>query len=99
MSDHLHILLVGTSDGAAFLPFMTVLRQRSAIAFRRQFKERVWQEGYFDRLLRPQEITSAVVEYIVRNPVRAGLAPRPEDYPFSSAFAFPQEPSPRSAGL
>ena len=90
MPDHLHVLLVGTRNDAAFLPFMTLLRQRTAIAFRREFHERLWQDGYFDRLLRPQEITSQIVQYILNNPVRAGLVENREDYPFLGGSRRPR---------
>jgi REP element-mobilizing transposase RayT len=77
------MLLIGIRADAAFLPFMTLLRQRTAIAFRRAFDESLWQEGYFERLLRSQEPTTKTIDYILNNPVKAGLVARPEDYPFA----------------
>jgi len=36
-------------------------------------RARLWQEGYYDRVLRDSEQTFEVAKYIAGNPVRAGL--------------------------
>ena len=43
---------------------------------------RLWDKGYYDRVLRDSEATEAVAPYILANPVRAGLVKSIEDYPF-----------------
>jgi REP element-mobilizing transposase RayT len=83
MPDHVHLLLQGLHDSANFKTCMTVARQRSAHAFRQGFHERLWQEGYHDRVLRNPDEAGGVVRYIVENPVRAGLCTYPEDYPYT----------------
>ena len=40
----------------------------------------VWQRESFDRLLRREESIRAKVEYMVQNPVRAGLVRTAEEY-------------------
>lgn len=45
----------------------------------------LWQRGYYDRVLRLDEDPRAVAAYIVMNPVRAGLVPRPEDHALTGA--------------
>jgi putative transposase len=45
----------------------------------------LWQEGYFDHRLRPDERgaqLSAKVNYIWQNPVAAGLCAKAEDWPW-----------------
>lgn len=44
-----------------------------------------WAEDYFDRYIRDEEHRQRVVRYIEHNPVKAGLARAPEDWPWSSA--------------
>jgi REP element-mobilizing transposase RayT len=83
MPDHLHVLLKGANASSAFLPFMKLMRQRTAIFYRRLTGESLWQEGCFDRVLRPDDAPAAVARYMMENPVRAGLVSKPEDYPFS----------------
>ena len=43
---------------------------------------RVWQEGFRDDALRTPQAIRGAVRYVVLNPVKAGLAERPEDYPY-----------------
>jgi len=41
-----------------------------------------WQPGFFDRLLRRDESYAQKWDYVWRNPVRAKLVGRPEDWPY-----------------
>jgi type I restriction enzyme R subunit/putative DNA methylase len=45
----------------------------------------VWQREYWDRFIRDEHHFEAVKKYIIMNPVQAGLAAKPEDWPWSSA--------------
>ena len=83
MPDHIHFLVRGEMPDASFLPFMKVLRQRTAVAYRNLRGGRLWQAGYFERVLRPRDDWNAVAQYILQNPVRATLAETAEEYPFS----------------
>jgi hypothetical protein len=40
----------------------------------------LWQDGYFDRVLRHEEATLDVLRYIILNPVRGGLCTDPTEY-------------------
>jgi putative DNA methylase len=44
-----------------------------------------WQPEYFDRSIRDDRHLAATIEYVENNPVKAGLAEEPENWPFSSA--------------
>jgi putative transposase len=41
-----------------------------------------WQKGFFDHVLRSSESYSEKWQYVVHNPVRAGLVARHEDWPY-----------------
>jgi REP element-mobilizing transposase RayT len=47
----------------------------------------VWHREYWDRYIRDARHFAQTVEYIHRNPVKAGLVERPEEWRWSSAFA------------
>jgi REP element-mobilizing transposase RayT len=47
----------------------------------------VWHREYWDRYMRDDYHFLQAVEYIHQNPVKAGLVGRPEDWPWSSAYA------------
>ncbi len=42
----------------------------------------IWQRDYFDRFLRSTDNYSEKWEYVRGNPIRAGLAQKPEDWPY-----------------
>jgi REP element-mobilizing transposase RayT len=43
---------------------------------------RFWMSDYFDRFIRDEKHFMATVEYIRRNPVKAGLVNAPEKWPW-----------------
>ena len=82
MPDHLHLLVEGISDAADFKEFVSRAKQRSAWRFKCRCGRRLWQEGFWEHVLRDSERVEALIEYIVNNPLRKKLVEKPEDYPF-----------------
>jgi hypothetical protein len=74
MEDHLHFLVEGIGENSHFISMMTLLRQRTAIAYSRLANRRLWQDGYFERVLRPTDNVFDTIEYIRNNPASAGLS-------------------------
>jgi REP element-mobilizing transposase RayT len=81
-------LLVVAPDGADVMAFMQRFKQASAFACNRLLGEKgpFWQRSYYDHVLRRDEDLESVRSYISENPVRAGLAEVPEEYPFSGSL-------------
>jgi putative transposase len=84
MPTHLHLLLYPQRD-----PLPLILRNLKSGAGYRLAKGRghrgtVWQERYFDFILRKVKDFWEKMEYIHQNPVAAGLAARPEEWKWSS---------------
>jgi REP element-mobilizing transposase RayT len=50
-------------------------------------RDRVWQQQFFDHLLRSDESYGQKWEYVVQNPVRAGLCQRPEEWAYQGDLA------------
>ena len=82
MPDHAHLLAEGLSQDSDFNHFAKMAKQRSGGLYARTHHTRLWQEGYYERVLRDEEDARALARYIVNNPVRAGLVETPEAYPF-----------------
>jgi len=80
MSDHLHLLLEGTSDGADLREAVRAWKQRTAYDWKVRTGLQLWQPGFHDRVLREGDDTPLVVRYILWNPVRAGLVHAVRDY-------------------
>jgi putative transposase len=91
MPDHLHLLVEGRSDDSDLTRFVHQLKQRTSFTYRRHHQNRLWQEGYFEHVLRDDEVTQTVAKYIFANPVRAGLVKEPLDYPFSGSLVYSRE--------
>ncbi len=88
MPDHLHLLVEGKSDRADCRTYADAFRRTSGFHFKRERKSRLWQEGYFDRVLREDEATLAVVSHIVLNPTKAGLCADAGAYTFSGSSRY-----------
>ena len=81
MPDHLHLLAAGTHP-RRFPAVHAHLQTAFAYRWKQQQGTALWQRSYFDRVLRSEEDTVRVARYLLENPIRAGLATRPEDYPY-----------------
>jgi putative transposase len=82
MPDHAHLLLDATSPGSNFRRLMHLWKQATGYAHVRRTGARLWQNGYYEHVLRRDEDRFEVIKYLVANPVRAGLVQRVEEYPF-----------------
>jgi putative transposase len=85
MPDHLYLLVEGTSERADCRKYADTFRRTSGFQFRQERESRLWQEGYFDRVLRDEDATLDVVSYIVLNPVKAGLCTDARSYLLSGS--------------
>jgi putative transposase len=91
MPDHLPLLIEGQSDDADLIAFAKDVKQRIAYHYQRKCAGAVWQEGYYERVLRDDEATLTVARYVLENPVRKGLVREPRDYAFSGSAVWTWE--------
>ena len=82
MPDHVHLLALGITDDADAISFMKRLKQTTSYDFIQRDGRRLWQQSFFDHVLRRDEDALAIAKYIVENPVRAGYVERLEDWPY-----------------
>ncbi len=47
-------------------------------------KNKVWQDSFWDKIIYTERVLRQKLNYVHRNPGRAGLVDTPEDYPYSS---------------
>jgi REP-associated tyrosine transposase len=73
MPDHLHLLLEGLTGGSDLRRCIKDAKQRTSYHAVRLGLGRLWQSGYHDRIVRQDEDLARYADYIVQNPVRAGL--------------------------
>jgi REP element-mobilizing transposase RayT len=85
MPDHVHLALTPLDDEGGEVPIPKIMQAiKGASAHRinryRGSKGRVWQDESFDRAARSTENLGAKIEYMMGNPVRAGLVTDPFEY-------------------
>ena len=81
MPDHVHFIVVATSPSADLQRFVRLAKKRSGFAFARKTGHRLWQDSYFERVVRGDQGLPGLIEYVVHNPVRAGIARTAAEYP------------------
>jgi len=87
MPDHVHLICLPLADenGPISIPEINrTIKSESAHRINKALGRtgRVWQDESFDHVLRGDESLRKKAEYILENPMRAGLAVRSEDYPW-----------------
>jgi len=92
MPDHAHLLLepLQCSPGHWFSlsEILKAIKGASSRAINKIpcTSGQVWQEEYFDRIIRDETEYNEKLNYMWNNPAKAGLVANPADYPF---FIFP----------
>ena len=80
MPDHVHLLVTGLTDGADLRRFVKSAKQSSGQRYAKGEGERLWQESYYDHVVRPEESLFHLARYVIENPVKAGLVTDPRRY-------------------
>jgi REP element-mobilizing transposase RayT len=83
MPDHWHGLIeLGAMDSLSII--VQKLKINSARRMRTEYPATgaVWEKGFHDRAIRTESIIKPAARYIVSNPLRAGLADHPGEYPY-----------------
>ena len=91
MPDHVHLLVEGLAEWSDLRRFAKLAKQFTGAAHAREHQVPLWQEGYYERVLRRDTDAREVARYILWNPVRAGLAPDPGAYPYLGSDVWPVE--------
>ena len=83
MPDHVHLFVCARRE-FALGDWVKLLKQHlgKALGHRRDRDGRLWQEGFFDHLLRHDESLTQKWEYVRMNPVRAGLVANADEWQF-----------------
>jgi len=91
MPNHVHVLLTPRVPLPILTKALKGITARRANEILARTGTPFWQEESFDRVVRNADEFEKIRHYIEYNPVRAGLASAPEEYPWSSAWrAGPQ---------
>jgi len=87
MPNHVHLILIpSTADGLRGAVAEVHRRYTRMINFRERWRGCLWQ-GRFASFVMSEKHLMGAVRYVERNPVKAELVERAEDWPWSSAAA------------
>jgi REP-associated tyrosine transposase len=86
LPDHLHLLIMPRS-GSTVSDVMKSIKNYTATMINRLRRQHgaLWQQSFYDRVIRNEVHLRATLEYIHGNPVLAGLGAKPDDYEYTSA--------------
>ena len=84
MPDHVHFFCSAELGTKALPTFMQRWKEWTSKRMMRELKlsGTVWQEEFFDHVLRSSESYSQKWDYVKENPVRAGLVKRSDEWPW-----------------
>ena len=87
MPDHLHLLMTVRGD-MTIERAMQLIKGRFSYRLKREFQYlgEVWQRGFSETRADREESFLRDREYITQNPVKAGLAETPGQYPFCYGY-------------
>ncbi len=101
MPDHVHMLFTPLEDGQgrlhALAKIMNGIKGASSHSVNKLLKRTgtLWEPESFDRILSSEDDFEFRLNYIVQNPVVAGLAEKPDDY----RWLWRESTQPRAAAL
>ena len=88
MPDHVHLFVRGDYN-FRLGPWIGALKQALAkSATLSRAKGQIWEEGFFDHVLRSNESYSQKWNYVRENPVRAGLVKSAADWPYQGEIIY-----------
>lgn len=88
MPDHLHLLAEGAKSTSNLLTFVAAYKQTTGFYFQAERGQNLWQQKYYDHILRKADALEPVAWYIWLNPVRKGLCQEPQEYCHSGSFTM-----------
>jgi REP element-mobilizing transposase RayT len=88
MPDHAHVLVTARTQESSLSDLARTWKQTTGYRWHVRRGGRLWQAGYFERVLRADEPALSVSRYIIENPVRAGLVTSAEDYPLTGSSCY-----------
>jgi REP element-mobilizing transposase RayT len=87
MPDHLHLVSLGLTDRSDVLQGIDEFKQLSGYWLGLRVPPVRWQKSFHDRIIRTHAL-APMVQYLLENPVRRGLASHWREYPFTGAIGL-----------
>ncbi len=92
MPNHVHLLMTPLRAVSKVMQSLKRFTAREGNRILGLTGQPFWQDESFDRLVRNDKEFEQIGQYIEMNPVKAGLAATPEEFPWSSARPIANRP-------
>ncbi|MER3524078.1 MAG: hypothetical protein C4326_08415 [Ignavibacteria bacterium] len=84
----LTLVVRGKDTKANLKEFLRAFRLLSSNAMTQELGHTLWKKKYFERVLRKNEETRAIVASVFERPVKAGLIKQASQYPYQGSFVL-----------
>lgn len=88
MPDHAHILLSGKEGDSDIKKCIDGFKQQTGFWLYKNLPIYKWQKDYYDHILRKDEELKTQIEYILNNPVRAGIVEEWKNYKLKGSTVY-----------
>ena len=88
MPDHAHLLLSGNSEDSDIKKCVDMYKKKTGFWLYKNKPEFKWQKDYYDHILRKEEDLITVIQYVLNNPVRAGIVENWKEYKFKGSTVY-----------
>jgi len=88
MPDHLHLLIEGKGNNSNLKKYISSFKQKTGFYYKQKTHDQLWQINFYEHVLRKEEDTINVANYILGNPVRKGLVNNFSNYEFVGSFEY-----------
>jgi len=88
MPDHAHLLLSGKDEDSDIKWCIDGFKQQTGFWLYKNLPLYKWQKDYYDHILRQEEELKTQIEYILNNPVRAGIVEEWKDYKLKGSTVY-----------
>jgi len=79
MPYHIHLLMSISNSNRSISSLIHGLKYRVT----KRVEKKLWQRSFYDHVIRPNEDVTQVCEYIISNPVAAGLTDDVGEWPYA----------------
>ena len=83
MPDHVHLVIRVRGQGLALSRIIAKLRSSISREVRRHTPDFAWQRGYYEWIVRAEHDCHETIQYVLQNPLRAGIVGPGERYRYS----------------
>jgi putative transposase len=91
MPDHAHLVVTGRDVCSDARRYIRLAKQYSGYYYKQQFGAQLWQRYGYERVIRDDAELALTIGYVLSNPVNAGLADHPAQYPFVGSERYTVE--------